>query len=195
MSKQSSARKVRATISDAQYLRAERKAVEKSELIDGHIVAMAGASENHQLLVSNLSAELLPATKKSACRTFTSDTRVKARRSSYYYPDLVVTCGEREYEDEKRDVLLNPKIIIEVLSESTKLKDRNEKFDSYTAMPSVTDYVLIEQNVMRVEHFSKVTNKEWKVKILTQEDELLKFPSINCEISLAEIYYEVVLSN
>ncbi len=182
------------TVTDIAYLKAERQAFEKSELVHGVVVAMAGASENHQLLVSNLSTEILISVKKTSCRAFTSDTRIKARKGSYYYPDIVVTCGEREYEDEKRDVLLNPKIVVEVLSETTKLKDRNEKFDSYTSMPSVTDYVIIEQNIMRVEHFSRARNKEWKVKILTQTDDLLKFPSINREISLEEIYYEINLS-
>ena len=182
------------TVTDSSYLKAERQAFEKSELVNGVVVAMAGASENHQLLVSNLSTEILISVKKTSCRAFTSDTRIKAQKGSYYYPDIVVTCGEREYEDEKRDVLLNPKIIIEVLSETTMLKDRNEKFDSYTSMPSATDYVLIEQNIMRVEHFSRTRNKEWKVKILTQIDEILKFPAINCEISLEEIYYEIKLS-
>ena len=179
---------------DADYLRVERQAFEKSELIGGEIVAMAGASENHNVISSNLFLEIGIQTKKGSCRAFTSDMRVKAKKGNYYYPDIVVACGERKFEDNKHDVLLNPKVIVEVLSKSTRLKDRNEKLDSYMSLEGLTDYVLVEQDTMRIEHFIKINEKEWKVYLLTETDDKLCLESINCEITLDEIYREVKFS-
>ena len=179
------------SLTDEEYLRVERQAFEKSELINGRIVAMAGASENHNVISSNVFFEIGIQTKKGDCRAFSSDMRVKAKKGNYYYPDIVVVCGERKFEDNKKDILLNPKVIVEVLSKSTKLKDRNEKLDSYMSLESLTDYVLIEQDAMRIEHFMKISEKEWKVNLLTENADKLALESINCEVSLDEIYREV----
>ena len=181
-------------LTDAEYLRVERQAFEKSEFINGRVVAMAGASENHNVISSNVFLEIGIQTRKGTCRAFSSDMRVKAKKGNYYYPDIVVVCGERKFEDNKKDVLLNPKLIIEILTKSTKLKDRNEKLDSYMSLESLTDYVLIEQDAMRVEHFIKISEKEWNVNLLTEKAEKLVLKSINCEISLEEIYAEVKIS-
>ena len=182
-------------LTEAEYLRAEREAFEKSEFINGRIVAMAGASENHNVISSNLFGELGTQIKNSKCRVFSSNIRVKAKKGNYYYPDIVVVCGERKFEDNKKDVLLNPKVIVEVLSKSTKLKDRNEKLDSYMSCEDLTDYVLVEQETMRIEHFIKISQKEWKVNLLTEKGEKLVLESINCQIALDEIYREVKFSN
>lgn len=181
-------------VDDDEYLRVERQAFEKSEFIGGRIVAMAGASENHNVISSNLFGELWTQTKKSQCRAFSSDMRVKAKKGNYYYPDIVVVCGERKFEDNKKDVLLNPKVILEVLSKSTRLKDRNEKLDSYMSLEGLTDYVLIEQDTMRLEHFINSGEKELKLRLLTERSDDLILESINCEISLGEIYREVKFS-
>lgn len=181
-------------LTDADYLRIERQAFEKSELIGGEIVAMAGASENHNVISSNLFLEIGIQTKNTSCRAFSSDMRVKAKKGNYYYPDIVVACDERKFEDNKKDVLLNPNVIVEVLSKSTRLKDRNEKLDSYMSLDGLTDYVLVEQDTMRVEHFIKISEKEWKVHLLTEKPDKLRLESINCEISLDEIYREVKFS-
>ena len=90
--------------------------------------------------------------------------------------------------------MLNPKVIVEVLSKSTKLKDRNEKLDSYMSLESLTDYVLVEQDEMRIEHFIKVSEKEWNVRLLTEISDKIVLESINCEVSLEDIYREVRLS-
>jgi Uma2 family endonuclease len=118
--------------------------------------------------------------------------RVKAKKGSYYYPDLVVVCGDRKYEDNKKDSLLNPQVIIEILSKSTKLKDRNEKLDSYTALESLTDYILISQDEMRIEHFIKSGKKEWKVRFLSEKSDKLILDSINCEVLIEEIYKDII---
>ncbi len=109
--------------------------------------------------------------KITKCRACASDMRVTdavSKKSASFYPDVVVTCGERKFDDEKKDVLLNPTVVIEVLSKSTKLKDRNEKFESYTALESLTDYVLVEQNPMRIEHYTRIDEQTWKVQLLSK---------------------------
>lgn len=179
---------------DKDYLAFEREAVEKHEYINGKIRAMAGASDEHNVIAGNLFGELFVQLKATKCRAFASDMRVLAatsKKSDYFYPDIVVTCGERTFDDEKKDVLLNPKVVIEVLSKSTKLKDRNEKFQSYTALESLTDYVLVEQNTMRIEHYTRIDEANWKVRLLSQNSDELVFDSIGCRVSLVDIYNEV----
>jgi Uma2 family endonuclease len=181
-------------VSPENYLAFEREAPEKHEFVNGEIMAMAGASEMHNVIASNLFLETGIKLKNTKCRAFASDMRVKsanAKKSYYYYPDIVVTCGERKFEDGKKDVLLNPTVIIEVLSKSTKLKDRNEKLESYLALVSLTDYVLVEQDAMRIEHFSRIDEKDWKLRLLSENSHQLAFDSINCTVSLADIYNEV----
>ena len=145
-------------LTDADYLRIERQAFEKSEFIGGEIVARKSTDEKFHIITSNLFGEIGIQTKKTTCRPFSSDMRVKAKKGNYYYPDLVVACGERKFEDNKRDVLLNPKVIIEVLSKSTRLKDRNEKLDSYMSVEGLTDYVFVEHTVFTVLCFGEGTN-------------------------------------
>ena len=181
-------------ITAKKYLELERAAKDKHEFIAGEIVAMAGASDNHNVIASNVFGELWTQLKGTKCRVFAADMRVRAKKGNYFYPDLLVTCGERKFEDEKKkDVLLNPKVIFEVLSKSTKLKDRNEKFESYVLLESLTDYVLIEQDVMRIEHFSRIDEKDWKVRVYAEADETIFFESINCRLSVADVYNEVAL--
>ena len=183
-------------VSSEEYLEYEREAFEKHEFISGEIVAMAGASENHNIISSNLAGEFYAQLKNSKCRAFVSDMRVKAvkaKKSNYYYPDVVIVCGTREFDDDKKDVLINPKIVIEILSKSTKLKDRNEKLDSYMALETLTDYVLVEQDEMRIEHYSRLDADGWKVRLLSSDAQSLSFETIDCAVLLKDIYNEVEL--
>lgn len=181
-------------VSAEDYLAFEREAFEKHEFVGGEIRAMAGASENHNVIASNLSGELFIQLKNTKCRAFASDMRVKAvnaKKSNYYYPDIVVACGERKFEDGKKDVLLNPTAIIEILSKLTHLKDRNEKLASYFVQESLTDYVLVEQDMMHVEHYSRIDRENWNMRLLNEREHELVFDKINCRISLADIYNEI----
>jgi Uma2 family endonuclease len=181
-------------LTDEDYLRIEREAFEKSEFIGGRIVAMAGASDKHNVISSNLMIEIGVRTKNTSCRPFASDMRVKAKIGNYYYPDVVVVCGDRIYEDHKKDSLLNPKVIIEVLSKSTRLKDRNAKLDSYMSLESLTDYVLVEQDQMFVEHYIKTGEKDIRFRLLSAPEDKLSLESISCEITLEEIYRDIEFS-
>jgi Uma2 family endonuclease len=191
MSKTNSAYNLQ-TVTAEEYLNFERNSKRKHEFFDGEIVAMAGASLKHNIISSNLQGELFSQLKGSPCRPFASDMRVKAKRN-YFYPDIVVSCQERRFEDETDETLLNPRVIIEILSKSTKLKDRNLKFDSYLTIESITDYILVEQNSMRVEHYQRNGNS-WNVVVLSNPNDKLMLNSIKCEITLAEIYFEIKFS-
>jgi Uma2 family endonuclease len=178
-------------ITAAEYLAFERAAKDKHEFIGGKIVAMAGATDRHNVIASNVFGGLWTQLTGTKCRPFASDMRVNAKRGNYFYPDIVVTCGERKFEDaKKKDVLTNPTVIIEVLSKSTKLKDRNEKFESYILIESLTDYVLIEQDKTKIEHYSRIDEKNWNVRIYAEADETIIFESIKCKLALADVYAE-----
>ena len=172
-----------------EYLTFERAAKDKHEFIGGKIVAMAGATDRHNVIASNVFLEIGIQLKGTKCRAFASDMRVNAKRGNYFYQDIVVTCGERKFEDiKKKDVLVNPTVILEVLSKSTKLKDRNEKFESYILLESLTDYVLIEQDKIKIEHYSRIDEKNWNVRIYTEAGEEMILKSIKCKLSVADIY-------
>jgi len=177
-----------------EYLEFEREAFEKHEYRNGEIIALAGVSEKHNVIAGNLFGELFIRLKDSKCRPFTGDLRgkaVKAKKSNYYYPDIVITCGERIFEDDKKDVLLNPQVVIEVLSKSTKLKDRNEKLESYFALASLNDYVLVEQDAMRIEHFSRIDEENWRLRLLNEKSDEIIFEKIGCRVSLDDVYNEI----
>lgn len=158
-------------VSPEEYLAFEREAREKHEFINGEIRAMAGASEKHNVIAGNLFGEVFIQLKNTKYRAFASDMRVKAfnaRKSDYYYPDIVVVCGERKFEDGKRDVLLNPNVVIEIATKSTRLKDRHEKLESYFDLESLSDYALVERDEMLIQHFSRIDEENWKVRLLNE---------------------------
>jgi Uma2 family endonuclease len=145
-----------------QYLEIERAAPSKSEYLDGAIYAMAGASEQHNLIVANLVGELRAGLKGRPCRTYPSDMKVEVGpKGLFAYPDVSVVCGQPRFHDEVRDMLLNPKLIVEVLSPSTEAYDRGAKFAQYRKIASLTDFLLVSADNVHVEHFARQPNGQW----------------------------------
>lgn len=139
-----------------EYLALEREAEYRSEYISGHIYALAGAGPAHNIITSNLNGELRDQFKKGPCRVFATDMRVKVSASGIYtYPDVVAVCGERRYDDKRKDTLLNPTVLIEVLSPSTEKYDRGKKFEHYLTLETLQDYVLVAQDRVHIEHFTR----------------------------------------
>jgi Uma2 family endonuclease len=182
-----------------QYLSIEREADERHEYLDGQIYAMAGESPEHGAICTNLTTEIALQLRRTPCQAFAKDMRVRSgplprRRYSqkglYSYPDLVVVCGEMQLLDENRDVIVNPKVIIEVLSPSTEAFDRGEKFQRYrTHNPSLTDYLIVAQNRPSVEHFARQENGQWVIAASAVDlSESVHIASIDCTLQLAEIY-------
>src|SRR2546426_6586677 len=145
-----------------EYLALERKAEHKSEYFAGEIFAMTGASERHNLIVTNLVRELSLQLKGRPCKTYSSDMRVKVGATGLFtYPDVIVVCGPTQFDDEQQDTVVNPSVIIEVLSKSTEGYDRGEKFAHYRKLESLTDYLLVSQTKPHVEHYVRQPDNQW----------------------------------
>jgi Uma2 family endonuclease len=186
------ARKKPKLYTPAEYLEFERRAEVKHELIDGEIFEMAGATRNHNRISTNVVRLLDTQMLERDCNVYGSDMRVKITvTEKYTYPDVVAVCGEEIYEDENEDTLLNPRLIIEVLSKSTAGYDRGAKFEYYQTIESFQEYVLISQEPFRVEQYVRKTKNEWTYFEFRQSEEVVRLNSIGCELSLKDIYHKI----
>ena len=176
----------------AEYLEFERNSEVKHELIDGEIFEMAGATKSHNLIAGNVFRELSLQLLERECNVYTNDMRVKITATEKYtYPDVVAVCGEEIYEDQTEDTLINPQLIIEVLSKSTEGYDRGAKFEYYQTIESFREYVLITQEPFRVEQYVRKNKNEWTYFEFRQAEDIVKLISIDCEISLQDIYHKI----
>ena len=171
-----------------EYLALDRAAEFRSEFLDGEIVAMSGGSMRHSELGANLIGELRTALRETHCKTFTSDFRVRVSARMYCYPDVTVVCGKPELADELQDVLLNPTVIFEVLSPSTEYYDRGLKFRRYREIESLTDYILVDQDQVRIEQFTRGDANTWTLHDYQRRDHTLLIPSIGVSMPMAAIY-------
>lgn len=179
-------------ISPAEYLALERAASTKSEYVDGQIFALAGASRQHNLITANLIRELGGQLRRQPCEVYPSDMRVKVSSSGLYtYPDVVVVCGEPEFEDTELDTLLNPTVLIEVLSKSTADYDRGQKFEQYRTLPSVREVLFVAQDSIHLVHYRRQKHGTWILTETRDPEASLAMPSIATEISVAEMYAKV----
>ncbi len=176
-------------VSPEEYLAFERAAEERHELVHGRIVAMSRGTFKHSLIAARLITALGSAIGDRPCMVLSSDMRIKTA-DRYTYADVSVVCGPVELEDNHRDTLLKPAVIIEVLSPSTEAYDRGDKFASYRTLNSVTDYVLVAQDKIRVEHFHRQPDSAWPVTECSQGDQLV-LDRIGCTIAIDDIYRNV----
>lgn len=177
-----------------EYLALERDAEYKSEYFDGIIVAMAGAKPGHSTLTFNLTGEIYPHLKRKNCKGAISEQRVKATAGNqFYYPDMVVACGDPLYEIvQGLETLTNPTLIIEVLSPSTESLDRGTKWMNYQRITSLRDYLMVWQERPRIEHFSRSEDGNWGYQMLEGLDAVLVINNLDTEIPFALIYDGVV---
>lgn len=179
------------TVTPEEYLARERRAEHKSEYVNGRVYAMTGASREHNLLALNVAAGLHARLRGRPCETYAADMRVHVPSTGMYtYPDVVALCGTPEIEDGHPDTLLNPAVIVEVLSSSTEAYDRGEKFAQYRAIPSLREYVLVAQGRVRVEHFAR-HDLGWFLTALDSLDATLELPAVGCSLPLREVYDRV----
>jgi Uma2 family endonuclease len=177
--------------SDEEYLAFEREAEEKHELIDGEIVAMAGATREHNLIGGNIFARIHFRLIGTGCEIYANDLRVRMKKGRYGYPDVVVVCDKPQFADDEFDVLLNPLVIVEVLPKSTRFRDKTEKLKTYQKMESIRECLLIEQNEPRIEHYIKQTPNQWLLRIYENLGETIVLESLGCELPVAEIYAQI----
>ncbi len=175
-----------------EYLELERQAEYKSEYFNGEIFAMGGASPRHVLIVTNVVAELRSQLKKQPCTVYSTDLRVRVSPTGLYtYPDVVVVCGKPLFSDERKDTLTNPKLIVEVLSKSTKNYDRGDKFEQYRTLESLKEYVLIAQDRYHTEHHTRQADNTWLLSETNRIEDSIELISIGCQLELVEIYDKV----
>jgi len=170
----------------AEYLAMERVADRKHEFYQGEMYAMAGGSPAHDQIAGRLITKLNVALEGRRCAVFTSDQRVRVGDSGLYtYPDVSVACGARF--DEQGDTLLNPALVVEVLSEATEAYDRGKKFELYRTLPSLGDYVLASQTEPKLEHFARQPDGSWRLLVLGPGDRL-HAGSLDCELAVDDVY-------
>ena len=178
-------------ITPVEYLALERKSEFRSEYIAGRMFAMSGASRRHGLIAGNLFGEIWSSLRGKGCEVHINDLRVKVSPTGMYtYPDIVALCGEPQLEDEHLDTLLNPTVIVEVLSESTEAYDRGEKFAHYRRLDTLREYVLVSQDKIRIERFRR-EGDEWTLSEVSGPDATLHLESIDCHVTVAAIYEKV----
>lgn len=180
------------SMSVEEYLAFERASEIKHEYFDGEIYAMTGASEAHNLINLNVATALKNQLRGRPCKIYASDMRVKMARSRIYtYPDISIVCGEARFADGEFDTLINPTLIIEVLSPSTERHDRGAKFRAYRELDSLQEYLLIEQDAPRIERYLRQESGLWLFSEAKDLSETMELPSIGCTLALVDVYEQV----
>jgi len=184
-----------------EYLTLERKSEERNEYLDGQIYAMAGESPEHGAICTNINGQLYSQLRGKPCQVFSKDMKVRSgptpkrghtTKGLFSYPDLLVVCGELKFHDERHDVLLNPTVIIEVLSPSTEAFDRGEKWLRYqTWLPEITDYLLVSQTLPLIEQFHREMDGRWIYSFVKELESSLHLSSIDCTLQLADVFDRV----
>ena len=188
-----------------EYLELDRAGEERWEYLDGEIFLIAGESDSHGIITVNLTSELHRQLKGKDCQARVKDAKIKtggfasnvgqSTKGMFSYPDVVVICGEVKYHDKKKDIILNPQVIIEVLSDSTGNFDRGDKYTRYRMFNlTLTDYILVWQDKPQIEHFVRQDDKSWKIFTYIGLDKNIKIESIECDLKTTDIYDRVKFS-
>lgn len=183
-------------ITPEEYLHRERQAEHRSEYYRGEMFAMAGASANHNLIVLNTGSQLREQLKSKPCRVYPSDLKLRVEATGLFtYPDLSIVCGEPRLESDHGEVLLNPVVLVEVLSDSTEAYDRGKKFEHYRTIPSLKHYVLITQDRHSIDCFTRSNGESWNLTSCQGLSGKITLEAIECELLGSEVYDKVVFMN
>jgi len=179
-------------VSPEQYLEMERAAEFRSEYYDGRIYAMSGGTWGHAVIIGNLTGALVGALKKRPCSVTSSDMRLRVSPTGLYtYPDVMVICGEPKFADRRTDTVVNPALVVEVLSPSTEGYDRGFKAAQYRTIEPLKEYALVSQSEARVEVFRRESAHEWLMSEFVGMETVCHFNSVDCRIPLSDIYDKV----
>ena len=183
-------------MTEAEYLEFERNSTFKHEWIDGEVVAMTGASRAHNIITGNTYAALHSQLRQRPCEIYPADMRVKIEATRQYtYPDISIVCGDAQFADVGLDSLVNPTVIIEVLSHSTERYDRGMKFQSYRKLSSLQEYILISQDSPRIEHYRLQDDGTWGLIDAEGIDAIIELDAVGCTLSLTDVYEKVIFTN
>jgi Uma2 family endonuclease len=179
-------------VSPEEYLAVERESDTKSEYYDGVVYAMTGARINHIRIVTNLTVELATQLRGRRCDVLSNEMKVRLQNSrKFFYPDVTVVCGEPLFHDEREDIILNPLLVIEVLSKSTEAFDRGAKFQAYQTLDSLKEYVLVAQDKPIIEQYVRQSDGKWTYTALVGLENSLTLPSVECTLNLSAVYDKV----
>ncbi|HJQ34321.1 MAG TPA: Uma2 family endonuclease [Pyrinomonadaceae bacterium] len=179
-------------VTPEEYLAAERLSETRSEYLDGGVYPMTGASANHSRIVLNVGGELNNQLHGRGCEAFVLDVKVRLPGSKkFFYPDVMAVCGELQYHDNRKDIITNPDLVVEVLSPGTEAFDRGVKFEAYRTVESLKEYLLVSQDKPLVEQYVRNGDGSWKFKEAAGLESSLTLPSIECTLNLAAVYKRV----
>ncbi|HEX6279705.1 MAG TPA: Uma2 family endonuclease [Pyrinomonadaceae bacterium] len=173
------------------YLMAERQSGGKNEFLNGRVVARSGSNRWHNLIVSNIAVAVGSRIHAAKTDLYLGNMRVKLRNNFICYPDVVIVNGEPAFADQNADLLLNPTVVVEIISSATNTSDKTQKLENYLALDSIRECVLIKEDEMRIEQYTKQNSKQWIYKICNERDDVLTLDSVGCKVSLSEIYAQI----
>ncbi len=174
-----------------EYLNMERNSVRKSEYSNGKILATSNSNRTHNLIVSNITIAVGSRLTGHKTEIYVSNMCVQLSPNRFSYPSVIIVNGEPSFLDNKSDVLLNPTVVVEIYSKNTSFHDKTEKLEAFLAMNSIREYIQVKEDEMRIEHYTKQNPKQWVYKIYNDRDEVVSLDSVNCKVSMAEIYAQV----
>ena len=178
-----------------EYLKMERRSASKHEFLDGKILATAGSNRTHNLIGTNVVIAVGSRSRGQKVEIYSSDMCVRLNDKQFCYPDAVVVANDPSFTDQDSNVLLNPTIVVEIFSNGAQFQDKRDKLESYLAMDSIRECLLVKEDEMRVEHYAKQNAKQWIYKIYNDREDIISLESINCKISMAEIYAQIKFSH
>ena len=178
-----------------EYLTSERHSAVRNEYVEGRVIARSGSNRAHNILASNTAIALGSRMHGNKTEIYISNMRVKLKNSFVCYPDVIVVNGEPAFADQNHDLLLNPAVIVEIVSNQTNSSDKTNKLESYLAMESIKEVVLLKEEEMRVEHYARQNAKQWIYRIYNERDDVISLESINCKVSVSEVYAQVKIKH
>lgn len=179
-------------LSPEEYLEIERQSEERNEYFNGEMFAMAGGTPPHALIISNVVRELGQQLKRKPCQVYSSDLRLRVSPAGLYtYADVMIICGKIQLADGRKDTVMNPTLIVEVLSESTRDYDRGQKFQHYRSLPSLIDYLMVAQTESHVEHWTRQSEDRGLLVDYSDLGQIIQLPSIDCVLPMSEIYDKI----
>ncbi len=174
-----------------EYLKSERAAASRHEFVDGKVLSVAGSNRTRSLLATNAIISIGSRIHGQKNEIYAGSMRVQINANRFSYPDIVIVNTKPIFADSRADVLQNPTIVLEIYSKNTNSVDKTEKLESYLAMNSIREYLLIKEDEMRVEHYAKQNAKQWVYRIYNERDEVVGLDSVNCKVTVTEIYSHI----
>ena len=174
-----------------EYVLSERRNASRNEFMDGRVLPKPASNRFHNLIATNATIAIGSRLTGHKCDIYVNDMRVLLNQKRICYPDVVIVSGEPAFTDRSQEILINPTVVVDVFSSETNSTLKNEKLESYLAMESIRECLLVKEDEMRVEHFFKQNAKQWIYRIYNERDDVISIESINCKLSLAELYAQI----